>query len=156
MLTGGTQLHDLTCGSDRDLGLEGVGTFFSGQWPLEGLSHLFSTRSRRGDFAPSAALFCTCRLRTRTEVRQQRASVDVTSAVSSVHLEQHTQQVHGEAVPQVYQGWQQSMGHVSIELRPAPLRPFPQEGRALSVFPAGFELSGKRVKLLKNQTAGRS
>ncbi|BDP43996.1 hypothetical protein DAETH_39650 (plasmid) [Deinococcus aetherius] len=61
-------------------------------------------------------------------------------------------------VPQVHQSQQQPVGHIKLELSSCPnatLTSLPQQGRAVSTFPEGFEFGCERVELLRGQAAER-
>ena len=70
-------------------------------------------------------------------------SVAVPTDVGRVHLEQHAQQVHGEVMPEIHQGEQQTVGNIEFELSARPdaaLSSLPQEGRAVRPGPQGLKV----------------
>lgn len=69
--------------------------------------------------------------------------MDVPADVGGVHFEQHAQQMHGQVMPQVHQGEQQTVGNIELELSARPdaaPSSLPQEGRAVCPGPQGLEL----------------
>ena len=91
-------------------------------------------------------------------LQEGEQSMNVATDVGDVHLEQHTQEMHGEVTAQVEQSQEQAMGNVEFELTASSdltLPSHPQEGETMSSNPEGLETLRQVGELRGGQAAKR-